>query len=74
MLITLEFEILAVVTFPTIARVPPIPTFPVSNELPLTPRVAVLIEPVLLILPVLQIFTDVRTLPKSSFPTNKLPM
>ena len=53
---------------------PPTPRVPLINELPLTPRVAVLIEPVLLILPVLLIFTEVRMLPKSSLPTNKLPI
>ena len=56
---------------PTTPRVPPIPTLPVNNELPLTPRVAVLTEPVLLILPVLLIFTEVRMLPKSSLPTKR---
>ena len=58
-------------TFAATPRVPPIPTLPVINEFPLTPRVAVLTEPVLLILPVLLIFTEVRMLPKSSLPTKR---
>ena len=61
-------------TFAATPTFPPMPTLPVSNEFPLTPRVAVLIEPVLLMLPVLLIFTEVKILPKSSLPTNKLPI
>jgi len=69
-LISPEFDILAVFVVPSVVvpvtpRVPPTTKLLLIEALPPTPRVSVLIIPVLLI------FTAVKTLPKSSFPTKR---
>ena len=66
-----EFEILAVFVVPSVV-VPPTPRVPVFEVLVKEPVAAksVFVE----ILPVLLIFTEVRTLPKSSFPTKRFVM
>ena len=63
-----EFEILAVFVVPSVV-VPPTPRLPVFEVLVKEPVAAksVFVE----ILPVLLIFTEVRMLPKSSFPTKR---
>ena len=69
-LINPEFEMLAVFVVPSVVvpatpRLPPTSKLVLIEALPPTPRDKVLILPELLI------FTEVRMLPKSSFPTKR---